>query len=86
VIKRLIDRTIASQVDSQEWYEPSEAYCCAILRNLGGSFPGITRLSLRTTEGPVARNSKQLNYQLSNGSSVVSHAEKLKRQQALLQL
>eukprot|EP00434_Breviolum_minutum_P025490 symbB.v1.2.022523.t1/scaffold2003.1/size92810/10 len=39
------------RVDSQEWYEPSEAYCCAILRNLGGSFPGITRLSLRTTEG-----------------------------------
>jgi len=39
------------RVDSQEWYEPSEAYCCAILRNLGGSFPGITKLSLRTTEG-----------------------------------
>lgn len=39
------------KVDSQDWYPPSEAYCCAILRNLGGSFPGITKLSLRCTGG-----------------------------------
>ncbi|CAK9067793.1 unnamed protein product [Durusdinium trenchii] len=39
------------RADSQDWYEPSQAYCCAILRNLGGSFPGITQLVIRNTAG-----------------------------------
>ena len=48
----ILSRLHGRQVDSQDWYPPSEAYCCAILRNLGGSFPGITKLSLRCTGGP----------------------------------
>lgn len=44
-------RCLESEADSQEWHAPSQAYCCAILRNLRGSFPGITTLCLRATSG-----------------------------------
>eukprot|EP00930_Biecheleria_cincta_P076264 TRINITY_DN63476_c0_g1_i1.p1 TRINITY_DN63476_c0_g1~~TRINITY_DN63476_c0_g1_i1.p1 ORF type:complete len:287 (+),score=51.60 TRINITY_DN63476_c0_g1_i1:55-915(+) len=41
------------KVDSREWHAPSEAYCCAVLRNIRGSFPSLQRLVLRDTDGRV---------------------------------
>eukprot|EP00747_Dinoflagellata_sp_TGD_P188548 gnl/TRDRNA2_/TRDRNA2_47723_c0_seq1.p1 gnl/TRDRNA2_/TRDRNA2_47723_c0~~gnl/TRDRNA2_/TRDRNA2_47723_c0_seq1.p1 ORF type:complete len:244 (-),score=35.71 gnl/TRDRNA2_/TRDRNA2_47723_c0_seq1:130-861(-) len=41
------------KVDSLEWHAPSEPYCCAILRNVHGSFPEIDELILRDTECKV---------------------------------
>merc|ERR1712146_805727 len=32
------------------WYSPSEAYRCAVLRNVRGSFPGVQSLLLRDLE------------------------------------
>ncbi|CAK0817514.1 unnamed protein product [Prorocentrum cordatum] len=39
--------------DSSQWYPPSEAYLCAVLRNLRGSFPALRTLTLRDAEGKV---------------------------------
>ncbi|CAE7699727.1 unnamed protein product [Symbiodinium sp. CCMP2592] len=41
------------KADSMDWYRPSEAYCCAILTNLSGSFSGTYELPLRDAEGVV---------------------------------
>lgn len=34
-----------------EWFPPSEAYRCAVLRNLRGSFPALHTLAIRDHEG-----------------------------------
>ncbi|CAE7893932.1 unnamed protein product [Symbiodinium sp. KB8] len=39
------------KADSMDWYQPSEAYCCAILTNLCGSFSGTYELPLRDAQG-----------------------------------
>lgn len=41
------------KVDSSEWHAPSEAYCCAVLHNIRGSFPSVDSLVLRDSEGQV---------------------------------
>eukprot|EP00929_Paragymnodinium_shiwhaense_P094615 TRINITY_DN55303_c0_g1_i11.p2 TRINITY_DN55303_c0_g1~~TRINITY_DN55303_c0_g1_i11.p2 ORF type:complete len:227 (+),score=17.93 TRINITY_DN55303_c0_g1_i11:116-796(+) len=41
------------KVDSAEWYPPSEAYRCAVLRNVRGSFPSVSSLVIRDTSGQV---------------------------------
>jgi len=41
------------KVDSEEWYAPSEAYRCAVLYNIRGSFPEVTSLTLRDSSGAV---------------------------------
>ncbi|OLQ12253.1 hypothetical protein AK812_SmicGene3836 [Symbiodinium microadriaticum] len=42
------------KADSMDWYQPSEAYCCAILTNLCGSFSGTYELPLRDAQGRYA--------------------------------
>jgi len=42
---------IAYVRQSTEWYPPSEAYCCAVMRNLRGSFPRLESLAICDTEG-----------------------------------
>jgi len=41
------------KVDSSTWHPPSEAYRCAVLKNLSGSFRGLHSLTLRDTSGNV---------------------------------
>jgi len=41
------------KVNSAEWYPPSEAYRCACLRNIRGSFPLLRTLTLRDTDGRI---------------------------------
>lgn len=36
-----------------EWIPPSEAYCCAVLRNLRSSYPDLRKLVLRDVTGKV---------------------------------
>jgi len=41
------------KVNSSAWYPPSEAYLCAVLRNVSGSFPHVGTLNLRDTKGRI---------------------------------
>lgn len=38
---------------SQDWYPPSEAYRCAVSRNLRGSFPDLNNIAVRDVHGKV---------------------------------
>lgn len=42
---------IAYVRQQMDWYPPSEAYRCAVLRNLRGSFPALHTLAIRDREG-----------------------------------
>lgn len=49
------DMTVIAYIkqNSDTWYPPSEAYRCAVLRNIRGSFPSVRSLELRDTSGKV---------------------------------
>jgi len=38
---------------SQDWWPPSEAYCCAVSRNLRCSFPDLKSIAVRDVQGKV---------------------------------
>jgi len=46
-------RVLAYIKVSQEWMPPSEAYLCAVSRNLRGSFPELNSIAVRDVQGKV---------------------------------
>jgi len=42
---------IAYVRQTTKWYPPSETYCCAVMRNLRGSFPGLKSLTICDIDG-----------------------------------